>query len=86
MGFSNIKIQTSLTNGLSQYITLTVNVLNEGKTYADMFVNNGKTTIKIRISDHDSGLEKNCNGVSGNTMTMYAFKRLIETGAIEGNN
>lgn len=86
IGFSNVKVNTSLANGLSQYVTLTVDVLNEGKTYAEMYCENGRTTITIRISDHDSGLEKNCNGISGNTMTMYAFKKLISTGAIKGSN
>lgn len=86
MGYSNVKVTTSLTNGLSHYISLNVEVLNEGRCWADMFVYDGKTSITIRISDHDSGLEKNCGGVCGNKMTMYAFKRLIQTGAIKSTN
>lgn len=86
LGFSNVKVTTSLINGLSHYVSLNVEVLNEGKCWADMFVYDGKTSITIRISDHDSGLEKNCGGVCGNKMTMYAFKRLIETGAIKSTN
>lgn len=86
MGYSNISIQTSFTNGLSHYVTLTVEVLNEGKTYAEMFVYNNMATITVRISDHLSGLETNCGGVSRNTMTMHAFLRLIDSGAIKGNN
>jgi hypothetical protein len=86
MGFSNVRVQTSLTNGLSHYVSLTVDVLNEGKTYHEMFVMDNKTNITIRISDHKSGLEKHCGGVCGNKMTLEAFKRLIETGAIKGSN
>ena len=86
MGYSNIKVETCFTNGLSIYVTLTVEVLNEGKCWMNMFVSNKRATIKVRISDHISGLEKNCNGVSGNTMTMNMFRKLINTGAIKNNN
>lgn len=86
MGYSNVSVETCLTNGLSHYIRLNVEVLNEGKCWADMFVYNGKTDITIRISNHDSGLERNCGGVCGNKMTMAAFKQLIATGAIKNNN
>jgi hypothetical protein len=86
MGYNNVKVETSLTNGLSHYVKLTVEVLNEGKCWADMYVDNGKADITIRISNHVSGLEKNCGGVCGNKMTMYAFKMLIQTGAIKANN
>lgn len=86
MGYSRFRVVTSLTNGLSHYVTLTVEVLNESKCYADMFIYDGQTSITIRISDHASGLEKNCGGVCGNKMTMDAFKRLIETGAIKATN
>lgn len=86
MGYSNVRVETSLTNGLSHYVKMNVEVLNEGKCYAEMFIYEGKTSITVRISDHISGLEKNCGGVSGNTMTMNAFKRLIETGAINKSN
>jgi hypothetical protein len=86
MGYSNVKVETCLTNGLSHYVTLNVDVLNEGKCWADMFIYDGKTSITIRISDHISGLEKNCGGVCGNKMSMLAFKKLIATGAIKATN
>lgn len=86
MGYSNVAVETCLTNGLSHYVRLTVEVLNEGSCWADMCVYDGKTDITIRISDHLSGLEKNCGGICGNTMTMLAFKKLIETGAIKATN
>jgi len=86
MGFTNVKVVTCLTNGLSHYVSLNVDVLNEGKCYADMFIYDGKTNITVRISDHKSGLEKNCDGVCGNKMTMFAFKKLISTQAINNIN
>ena len=58
MGYSNVNVETCLTNGLSHYVRLNVEVLNEGKCFANMFIYNGKTEITIRISDHASGLEK----------------------------
>ena len=86
MGYSNVKVETCLTNGLSHYVRLNVEVLNDGKCWADMFIYDGKTDITIRISDHVSGLEKNCVGVCGNKMSMFAFKKLIATGAIKATN
>ena len=86
MGYANVKVESCLTNGLSHYVRLNVEVINEGKCYADMFVYNGKTDITIRISDHISGLEKNCGGVCGNKMSMFAFKKLMSTGAIKKTN
>lgn len=86
MGFSEVSVDTCLTNGLSNYVHLMVDVIDEGKCWAGMFVYDGKTYITIRISDHASGLEKNCGGVCGNKMTMGAFKKLIEEGAIKSNN
>lgn len=86
MGFTDFSVETSLTNGRSHYISLQVDVLSEGKCYAEMYVENGKAYITVRISDHASGLEKNCGGVCGNKMTLAAFKKLIETGAIKSRN
>lgn len=86
MGYSNVKVETCLTNGMSHYVRLNVEVLNEGKCWNDMFIYDGKTDITIRISDHVSGLEKNCGGVCGNKMSMFAFEKLIATGAIKATN
>ena len=86
MGYSQVKVETCLTNGLSHYVRSNVDVINEGKCYYEMFTYEGKASIKVRISDHASGLERNCKGVSGNTMTLSAFKHLIEQGAIKSNN
>ena len=86
MGYSNVKVETCLTNGLSHYVMLNVEVINEAKCWEDMFIYNGKTDITIRISDHISGLEKNCKGVCGNKMSIAAFRKLITTGAIKSTN
>jgi len=81
-GYKVRRVEISYTNGCSAYVTLNVNVLNEGKMYADSFVYNGKATIKVRVSDHFSNLERVCGGVSGNTMSLVAFKRLAENNII----
>ena len=83
LGFEAKKVEISFTNGCSAYVTLNVNVLNEGKMWADVFVYEGKATIQVRVSDHDSNLERFCDGVSGNKMSMVSFKKLIENNVIE---
>ena len=83
LGFEAKKVEISFTNGCSAYITLNVNVLNEGKMWADTFVYEGKATIQVRVSDHASNLERICGGVSGNKMSMVVFKTLIENKVIE---
>lgn len=84
IGFQPLSIQSSESNGISYYVTVIANVINEGRCYADMYVREDSTTmITVRISDHLSGLEMHCNGVSGNRMTFGAFTRLIKTGAIQ---
>ena len=83
LGFEAKKVEISFTNGCSAYITLNVNVLNEGKMWADVFVYESKATIQVRISDHYSNLERICGGVCGNKMSMVAFKQLVENNVIE---
>lgn len=83
LGFEAKRVEISFTNGCSAYITLNVNVLNENKMWADTFVYDGKATIQVRVSDHASNLERICGGVSGNKMSMMAFKKLIENNVIE---
>jgi len=86
LGFNDLKITTSKTNGLSHYVqVLDFVVINEMKLYADMFVFDGKTDITVRISDHKSNLDTICNGVDGNKMNLAAFKNLINNGAIAPN-
>ena len=83
LGFEAKRVEISFTNGCSAYVTLNVNVLNEGKMLADVFVYEGKATIQVRLSDHDSNLERICGGVCGNKMSMEAFRKLIENNVIE---
>ena len=85
MGFTPSNVKICFTNGLSAYITLNVNVLNENKMYAETFVYNGLATITVRVSDHVSGLEKNCGGVCGNQLSLSAFKHLVENSIITNN-
>lgn len=83
LGFEVKRVEISFANGCSAYVTLNINVLNEGKMYADVFVHEGKSTIQVRVSDHASNLERICGGVSGNKMSMVAFKKLIENNVIK---
>ena len=41
LGFEAKRVDISFTNGCSAYITLNVNVLNEKKMYAEVFVYDG---------------------------------------------
>lgn len=82
LGFEAKKVEISFTNGCSAYISLNVKVLNEDNMYADVFVYDGKASIQVRVSDHDSNLERICGGVSGNKMSMNAFKHLLNNNVI----
>ena len=82
LGFNPSRIEICYTNGLSIYATINVNVLNESEMYADCFVYDGKATLKVRISDHFSNLERICGGVSGNTLSLNAFKYLVNNNTI----
>jgi hypothetical protein len=83
LGFNDLKIQTSYTNGVSHYVSVNdFDVVNEMKLYGCMFVYEGETFITVRVSDHTSNLDTICGGVDDNRMNMDAFKKLIETGAI----
>mgnify|MGYP003442693259 CR=1 FL=1 len=83
LGFNPTKVEICFTNGCSAYISLNVEVLNEGKMYADVFVYEGKASIQVRVSDHNSNLEKVCGGVSGNKISFDAFKSLVENKVIK---
>ena len=85
LGFEAKRVEISFTNGCSAYVTLNVNVLNEGKMWADVFVYEGKATIQVRVSDHASNLEKICGGVCGDKMSFDAFKVLIKNNVISNN-
>jgi len=84
LGYSNVKIETSLTNGISHYVRFEVAVLNENKLFHDMFVWDGFADIEVRISDHYSNLDR--FGSSKNKMTMACLLDLRHTGAIAKTN
>lgn len=86
MGYTNVRVETCLTNGLSHYVRLNVEILNPGKLFYGMDTYEGRVSITIRISNHWSNLELHCGGVSGNKMTMHAFQTLIEKGGIQKYN
>lgn len=81
MGYSNVRVTTSLLNGVSNYVTFEVKVLNKNKLFMDMDFFGDYTEIKVRISDHRSNLDR--FGSSKNTMTMSCLEILRESGAID---
>jgi hypothetical protein len=87
MGYNNFKIKTVLTNGCSHYVSLCVNVANDKKLPFDSFTFDGKIVLSVRISDHDSNLEKFGGWEGGsNKCSLLFFYNLREKGAIELNN
>lgn len=82
LGFDkeDVRIQTSLTNGVSHYINVDLIVTDPGKIFHDMFSLDGLTFAKIRISDHNSNLSR--FGQVGNDMTFPIFEQLIKSGAV----
>ncbi len=86
MGYTNVTVKTDMSNGLSHYVRLSVDVVNEGKLYHEIEPFDGRVYLTIRISNHSSNLERICGGVCGSKMTLSAFKNLIEKQAIKSYN
>jgi hypothetical protein len=82
MGFTPSRVEICFTNGCSAYISLNVKVLNLPKMYAEVFVYEGVASIKVRVSDHSSNLERICGGVCNNKMSFQAFSHLVENNVI----
>lgn len=82
LGFDVKSVQISYANGCSAYVNLSVKVINENKIYADVFVYNGQADITVRISEHQSNLERICGGVAGNRLSYVAFLSLVENKVI----
>ena len=82
LGFTAKKVVISFTNGCSAYITIDVNVLNEGKMPMDIFVYEGIAQLKVRVSDHNSNLETICGGCVGDKVSMTLFRKLAENNVI----
>ena len=78
LGFDVKSVQISYANGCSAYVSLSVKVIDEKKMYSDVFVYNGQSDITVRISDHQSNLERICGGVAGNRLSYVAFLSLVE--------
>ena len=85
LGFEAQRVEISFKNGCSVYITLYVNVLDEGKMWPEVFIYEGQAIIQVRVSDHSSNLERICGGICRNKMSMAAFKDLIENNVIENS-
>lgn len=77
LGFNKLNIQTSLTNGISHYVSVDLEVLDEGKMPMDIFVFEGVSFVQVRVSDHDSNLER-FGGVAGNKISFQMLKKLLE--------
>lgn len=85
LGFviSESDVTISFTNGCSAYISMAVNVINEGKMPADAFVMDGISYFKVRVSDHSSNLERICGGFCSNTMSFSLFMDLVSSNVIK---
>ena len=90
-GFNDIGVSVSTTNGQSIYVNLILAVVDAKKLFKGMQpCEYGYVSIQIRMSDHDSGLEKNCRGFHVDTlgakMTLPIFESLIQSGAVQASN
>ena len=89
-GFNNVGVSVSIANGQSIYVNLSLKVVEAKKLFKGMQPCDGYVSIQIRMSDHFSGLEKNCGGYNVGTlytqMTLPIFESLIQSGAVQSNN
>jgi hypothetical protein len=90
-GFNNVGVCVSTANGQSIYVNLSLKVVDAKKLFRGMQpCEYGYVSIQIRMSDHYSGLEKNCGGYNAGTlntqMTLPIFEALIQSGAVQASN
>lgn len=85
LGFEDFKVQTSLTNGISHYVSVNLDVLDEGKMPMDIFVFEGITWVQVRISDHTSNVER-FGGVAGNKISFQMLKKLLDNKIVKPRN
>ena len=90
-GFNNVGVSVSIANGQSIYVNLSLKVVDAKKLFRGMRpCEYGYVSIQIRISDHLSGLEKNCGGYNAGTlgiqMTLPIFEAFIRSGAVQTSN
>ena len=76
LGFDEISIQTCLTNGISHYVSVNLDVLDEGRMPMEIFVFENIASVQVRISDHVSNLER-FGGVAGNKISMMALENIL---------
>lgn len=90
-GFSDVGVSVSTANGCSVYVNISLKVIDAKKLFRGMQpCEYGYVSMQIRISDHLSGLEKNCGGYNAGTlgiqMTLPIFEALIRSGAVQTSN
>ena len=90
-GFNNVGVSVSTKNGQSIYVNIALAVVDAKKLFKGMQpCEYGYVSIQIRMSDHFSGLEKNCGGYNVGTlgiqMTLPIFEALIQSGAVQTSN
>jgi hypothetical protein len=90
-GFNDVSVSVSTTNGESIYVNINLKVVDEQKLFKGMKPCEwGYVRVQIRMSDHFSGLEKNCGGYHVDQftakMTLPIFESLIQSGAVQTNN
>jgi len=90
-GFNDVSVSVSTTNGESIYVNINLKVVDEQKLFKGMKPCEwGYVRVQIRMSDHLSGLEKNCGGFHVDQfsakMTLPMFEALIQSGAVQTGN
>lgn len=90
-GFNDVSVSVSTKNGESIYVNIILAVVDAKKLFKGMQpCEYGYVRIQIRMSDHFSGLEKNCGGFHVDQfsakMTLPIFESLIQSGAVQTSN
>ena len=58
LGFKPSSVSISNTNGCSAYISLNINVIDEGEMYGEVFVFEGKASIKVALYNNPGSMSK----------------------------
>lgn len=85
LGFEDFKIQTCLTNGISHYVSINLDVIDEGKMPMEVFIFDGIASVQVRISDHTSNLER-FGGVAGNKISFQFLESLLSNNIAKPRN
>lgn len=85
LGFKDFKIQTCLTNGISHYVSVNLDVIDEGKMPYEVFVFDGIASVQVRISDHASNIER-FGGVAGNKISFQVLENLLNNNVAKPRN